>query len=235
MATLEKIGYQCMEESPWSAYCDLGHQPIQWADQPKFTGALYVAGIILDRGVKVAMVGSDPNFPAWPHLAPHRDYLLFDFPTYKALHLRPKLLGTPPPSIDFLKALAPRSVDERVIGTTVELAGVFGEINRLAFQVEKDAFGLVRPSYHAYKTCMQILLAMVQAGEVFKPSDIATDRDGAIRISWAANQRESEIVFPCEESEPFYMYYSAPNEYGTEESHEPEALLRRIRWAMAGE
>ena len=125
--------------------------------------------------------------------------------------------------------------DEALIGSVSELGDVLSTVNDLAFQVEEDEFGLVRPSYHAHRQCLRVLLALAQKSEFIKPSEIGTDRNGDIRISWAGEGREIELVCPSEEAESPYIYFSSAETYGTETDISADGLLSKIRWARGGE
>jgi len=47
-----------------------------------------------------------------------------------------------------------------------------------------------------------------------RPSDITTDHNGDIRISWASGGKEAELVCPFNGSP--YVYFSSTEGYGTE-------------------
>ena len=138
-----------------------------------------------------------------------------------------------PAEIKFL-SFPTSATDDSLIASVDELGEVLSTVNDLAFQMEEDEYGLVRPSYHAHRHCMRILLAMAQSGEFIKPSDIGTDRNGAIRIAWTHEGREAELVCPSEEAELPYVYYSSEDSYGTDTEITPVGLISRIRWAKDG-
>lgn len=118
--------------------------------------------------------------------------------------------------------------------TAPELAEVLAEINGLAFQGEMDEFGLLRPSYRALTACMKTILALAHDGGLLRPSDISSDRNGDIRVAWAADDRETELVFPSDEGGEPYLYYSSPTSYGTETDLSPQSVSKRIHWAIRG-
>jgi hypothetical protein len=120
------------------------------------------------------------------------------------------------------------------IPTTPELAEVLAEINDLSFQEESDEFGLLRPSYRALTACMKTILALAHDSGLLRPSDISTDRNGDIRIAWAADDRETELVFPSDEHVEPYLYYSSPDSYGTESDLSLQSVSKRIHWAIRG-
>ena len=138
-----------------------------------------------------------------------------------------------PAEIEFL-SFRTSATDDSLIASVDELREVLSAVNDLAFQIEEDEYGLVRPSYHAHRHCMRILLAMAQSSEFIKPSDIGTDRNGAIRIAWTHEGREAELVCPSEEAELPYVYYSSEDSYGTDTGITPAGLISRIRWAKDG-
>jgi hypothetical protein len=128
------------------------------------------------------------------------------------------------------------SIDNELeaVSTVPELARVLKEINDLAFQAEGDDFGLLRPSFHALTRCMKTVLDMARDGEMLSPSDIGTDRNGDIRISWGVEDRETELVFPSDERHEPYIYYSSPTSYGTETEISPSSISKRVYWALRG-
>jgi len=244
MATEDRIQYERIDRQGWprflggslSANINQAVWPV-YHDSASSTGAeVTYVGVFLKRGVKLA---------AWAGVLPtldreHEQEVVRDSEVVVALrkHVLPTVsyvgqLGLP--AIKFLGPSASTSFGESWIGTAGELADVLSDINALAFQIEQDEHGLVRPSYHALKHCVQLILILARKGELVKPSDISTDGNGAIRVSWASEDREAELVCPSEETQTPYMYYSSSDSYGTETDLRPEALLRRIHWSMGGE
>jgi len=120
------------------------------------------------------------------------------------------------------------------ISTAPELAQVLTEINDLAFQVEGDDFGLLRPSFRALTACMKTILDLARVGELLFPSDISTDRNGDIRISWAADDRETELVFPSDDKHEPYIYYSSPTLYDTVTEISQPSISKWVYWALRG-
>jgi hypothetical protein len=138
-----------------------------------------------------------------------------------------------PAEIEFL-GFPTSARDDSLIASVDELGEILSTVNDLAFQIEEDEYGLVRPSYHAHRHCMRILLAMARSSEFIRPSDIGTDRNGAIRIAWIHEGREAELVCPSESVELPYVYYSSKDSYGTDTEITPAGLISRIRWAKDG-
>lgn len=125
--------------------------------------------------------------------------------------------------------------DESAVSTASELAEVLAQINDLAFEQERDDLGLLRPSYRALTVCMKVMLDLARDGQLLRPSDIGIDRNGDIRISWAADGRETELVFPSDDQQEPYLYYSTPDSYGTETELSPPSVSKRIHWALRGQ
>jgi len=199
-------------------YCDPGR-----------TDMMYFAGPP-DRGVEVT-IGNIGSLFGWGH--------------EKFTFVPSKLKGPPAvvryskasalPQMKFLAELFSEEAIESSVTTAAELAEIVTDINSLAFQVEADDYGLVRPSYHAFKHCLKWILMLAQRGGLIKPSSITTDPNGAIRIVWESDDREAELVCPSEEDEMPYIYSSSSDEYKTDGDFGPEALMRKIRWAIGGE
>lgn len=124
------------------------------------------------------------------------------------------------------------SIVHCAVATAEELSGILTEINDFAFDVEQDEFGAVRPSYHAQKHCIRMVLALAKHGRLLRPSDISTDHNGAIRISWTSEGREAELICPSEEEQQPYLYFSTSDNFGTETDLTTAKIARRIRWAL---
>jgi hypothetical protein len=118
--------------------------------------------------------------------------------------------------------------------TVSELAELLTEINNLAFQEESDEFGLLRPSYHGLTCCLKAILALARESELIRPTDVDTDRNGDIRIRWAAGEREAELIFPSAEDEQPYLYHSSSPSYGTETDLSAKTVSKRVRWVISG-
>jgi hypothetical protein len=76
--------------------------------------------------------------------------------------------------------------DDVLVAAAPELAEFLNDINNLAFQGESDEFGLVRPGLHAFRECLKSIPSLARELELLRPSEITTDRNGDIRITWAA-------------------------------------------------
>jgi hypothetical protein len=118
---------------------------------------------------------------------------------------------------------------DTVVSSSRELAEILCEINDFAFEGEEDQFGPIRPTYHALKHCMKLMLELAADAKLVRPSDITTDHNGDIRISWASGTNEAELVCPSE-GQP-YIYYSSDQTYGTETDVTVDRIAQRVRWA----
>jgi len=105
-------------------------------------------------------------------------------------------------------------------------------VTELAFEEEEDQFGLVRPSYHGYKHCLRLLIELLAMDSLLKPSDITTDNNGDIRISWANGGKEAELICPFQGLP--YVYFSSAQGHGTEAAVIADKIAERSRWAMDG-
>ena len=207
-------------EEPWHSYCPPQDMMFEFVG-----GSVKYAGILLSRGVKTF---------AWvPH---HGSFavgagFMMEASFYPEIQLVERQVTW---WAQLSKQLASPDLDEDSIASVSGLADVLSEITNLTFEVEQDEYGLVRPSYHAYKHCMKLILGLARKGEFTRPSDISTDPNGAIRVTWTHEGREAELVCPSDEDESPYIYHSFLDEYGNEEAS-PEALLSRIGWTVGGE
>jgi hypothetical protein len=217
VATLDRIEYGTASEVSWPELHQIGPRHAPWC-----------AVVPTARGVKATV--SD----VWPLVKPNPEIFTL-VPAYFRRLTSPMKYTEEPPKIQVLAGLFTESVEESSVATATELAEVLAEINNLAFQVEEDEYGLVRPSYHAFKHCLRLVLTLAQRGVLAKPSSISTDPNGAIRIVWTSDDREAELVCPSEEGEAPYIYSSSSEKYEIEGDSGPEALMRKIRWAIGGE
>ena len=219
MATLDRVEYSNPSE---------GSEP-EWHYTRHERRAPWCAVVPTARGVK-ATVGD-----VWPFVKPSPELFTL-VPAYlQRLTSQMKYTREPLPRIRFLAGPFSESIEESFVATATELADVLAEISNLAFQVEEDEYGLVRPSYHAFKHCLRLVLTLTQRGVLVKPSSVSTDPNGAIRVVWASDDREAELVCPSEKSEAPYIYSSSSDKYEIEGDSGPEALMRRIRWVIGGE
>ena len=129
--------------------------------------------------------------------------------------------------------LAPRTAtEEALVGSPSELAGILAKINDLAFEDEQDQFGPIRPTYDALKNCLRLILELAAEGRLLHPSDITTDHNGDIRISWAKGDREAELVSPSD-GQP-YLFFSSKEAYGTDADLTTDKISERVRWSLEG-
>jgi hypothetical protein len=129
--------------------------------------------------------------------------------------------------------LAPRTAtEEALVGSPSELATILAKINDLAFEDEQDQFGPIRPTYDALKNCLRWILELAAGGRLLQPSDITTDHNGDIRISWTKGNREAELVSPSDGQS--YLYFSSKETYGTDAELTADKISEGMRWALEG-
>jgi hypothetical protein len=118
------------------------------------------------------------------------------------------------------------------------LVDILRRINDLAFEDKEDSFGPIRPSFVAFGRCIKLILELASIGGLLEPSDIGTDHNGDIRISWKKEDREAELVFPFDDQPLqdtliyYYVYYSSNKTYGIEGNPTALKLSEWIQWAM---
>ena len=195
-----------------------------WQRTPPGGGEMVIGYGSLPFNVETTLMRMNrgPKAVSQPGYAPKRAFVWAGTPKCWAL---PKHPG-------WTDVTAKPSGEPEAVATAGELAEVLEQINELLYRVEADELGLVRPSVSAFRQCQQIILALARAGELVPPTDIGTDPAGAIRISWASDERESELIFPFEETEVPYLYYSSPDDYGIERRITSDAIAQRIGWAF---
>lgn len=163
-------------------------EKVSWAYPRMQLPEVTYVGVPMERGIKLALIDAGVlcgNRVAELRTVPHQNYTKWLSAVRKTLHR--------PAEIEFLD-FAGSVADNSLVASVGELGEILSRVNELAFQIDEDEYGLVRPSYHAHRQCMRILLAMAQNSEFIKPSDIGTDHNGAIRIAWTDEGREAELV-----------------------------------------
>ena len=111
--------------------------------------------------------------------------------------------------------------------SAVEVAKVLEEVNGLC-AMEREGGGAILPSVKAMNRCMDILLKLIKQKGLLPPSDVVTDVNGDIRISWRRGLKEVELVSPSDD-EPAYLYFSLGDNYGVSPDANSEALIERLR------
>ncbi len=107
-------------------------------------------------------------------------------------------------------ASLPISARSRLFGYSETLR----QIASLAKGVERDTFGRVRPSDTGLAAACGVVFHMLRSTvDVPIPSDVATDRDGDIRVLWESDNRTLELVCPYEAAQRPYIYYSQGTEF----------------------
>jgi hypothetical protein len=176
---------------------------------------------IEQRGPASPFCDADPTATAWPLFRRYEDY----FKSWQQILRASKFEDV---AASVLVAHGEKTEDT-LVASSSQLAEVLGEINNLAFKDEEDEFGPVRPTYHALKHCMKLVLDLAAKGKLYAPTDITTDHNGDIRITWSKGNREAELV--CTSEGRPYIYYSSDKTFGTEEDITADRVAEKVRWA----
>jgi len=105
-------------------------------------------------------------------------------------------------------------------------------VTRLMDPPDDGASGSVRPAERAHVQTHQMLVSLKGLNFHVAATDVYSDPDGAIRLLWAREGRNVELVFPSIQDEAPYLYHSGDDNYGIEERPSPECALIWINWAL---
>jgi len=123
---------------------------------------------------------------------------------------------------------SPEMETEASLGTYSKLEA---ELRRLLKLPGQDEFGPRRPSESSVFKVRSLFFSFARTRARFpSPTDIDTDHDGSIRISWENGDRFLELITPQTDNDPSYIYFSVGEEYGIARDVSPKSLLERLDW-----
>lgn len=103
----------------------------------------------------------------------------------------------------------------------LHLSPIVGQLVELWQQPEKDEYGRLRPTRHAFDRSVELLVdAAIEANHQQRliPSGCAsTDSEGGVRIEWVRPAASVHLVVPASEDRVAYVYHEVGDEYGTED------------------
>jgi hypothetical protein len=170
-----------------------------------------------------------------------------DLPLYVGASAGGDLVGTGPESIQVFQIYLPIAdyVASLVVGSVTNTPGIilrresfgFSETLRRVLELvslpEADDFGRLRPSVQATQTARKILVRMLQSGTtVPMPEEVATDRDGDLRITWENGGRSLELVCPYEGDRRPYIYYSDDRDHEIAYDMAAYRVGRLLSWLL---
>jgi hypothetical protein len=89
-----------------------------------------------------------------------------------------------------------------------------------------------RPGDRAHVRAHSMLVGLTHLDFNIPATDVYSDLDGSIRLLWARDDRNVELVFPSIKEETTYLYHSDASNYGVEEHPSPELALKWINWVL---
>jgi hypothetical protein len=98
---------------------------------------------------------------------------------------------------------------------------------------EEDDYGTLRPTDHAFKRAIELLLnAYESLGERFPRGFASTDEEGGIRINWRERQKDCRLCLfcPANPEGKAYIYHQSGEEYASEESISEDILMGWLEW-----
>jgi hypothetical protein len=93
-----------------------------------------------------------------------------------------------------------------------------------------DVDAETRPSDSAHVRAHQLIVWLTDAGFPYGASDVYTDQDNALRLQWTGGGRQVKVVFPFNEGENPYVYFSSGDEFNIDSNPEHEQILKRLKW-----
>lgn len=121
-----------------------------------------------------------------------------------------------------------------IVATIPDLVGLLASITMLANGPVEDEHGRHQPSLKGLRDCFRVILELSEEGTLRRPTDTSVDVNGDLRLTWSYDGREVDLVFPFEESEPSYLYFSDDDTYGTEVDISSASISRQLRWIAGG-
>jgi hypothetical protein len=94
---------------------------------------------------------------------------------------------------------------------------------------EEDEYGILKPTDHAFKTAMNLLLESNSLiSNDFPKASASTDHQGGIRLAWTSSDAESEICLFCPASADATVdvYYALNTEEGVEDVDSAKTLVK---------
>jgi len=97
-------------------------------------------------------------------------------------------------------------------------ADVFRQIGDLTSGDETDEYGVLRPSDHALRSTIEVLIGTLIARKAgtFPRGCVTTDEHGGLRIEWSDDDRAVHLVVPAAHGGRSYIYHELGDSYGTE-------------------
>ena len=121
----------------------------------------------------------------------------------------------------------------------LHLSPIVRQLVDLWKEPEKDDYGRLRPTQHAFDRSVELLVdAAIEAAIEAYPQCripagcVSTDSEGGVRIEWIRPTASVHLIVPASGERVAYVYHEADNDYATE-AVTPERLaywLRRIEY-----
>lgn len=123
---------------------------------------------------------------------------------------------------------------DRIANAKIQhLSKIMQQLNELWSGPERDDYGILRPSKHAYIKASELMvdaaiIAAIEYDRGIPFGCVATDSEGSVRIEWTSPDASVRLVVPASENESAYVFHEVGKEYDTEDAT-PEGLSRWLR------
>lgn len=96
---------------------------------------------------------------------------------------------------------------------------------------ERDDYGILRPTEHAFSATWDLLAAVLCAlPEPYPTAAVGSDAEGGIRVQWFGRTRQVRFVVGASATDLSYVYWQEGEAYGLESPVIPEILLPWLLW-----
>jgi hypothetical protein len=116
--------------------------------------------------------------------------------------------------------------------TIRHLSAILRELIDAQSGPERDDYGVLRPTKHAFAAASQLLIdaamAAASGNRRIPLGSVSTDSQGGVRVEWVRDRSSVHLVVPGPNHEPPYIYHELGSDYATEDAT-AERLAIRLR------
>jgi hypothetical protein len=119
------------------------------------------------------------------------------------------------------------------------LSAIVSQLVELQQGPERDEYGVLRPTKHAFEQAISLLvdtaIAEARRGGSIPHGCASTDAQGGVRIEWVGARCSLHLVVPASPSNRAYLYHEVGDGYGSTDALSPESLGEWLRTFQATE
>jgi hypothetical protein len=100
---------------------------------------------------------------------------------------------------------------------------------------EDDDYGILRPTDHAFKTAMNLVLeAHTSLQDAFPRASATTDHLGGVRLTWKNPQfgKTVRLTSPANPTQTVDLYHSSADVYAVEDLTSTTSLAHWLEWIL---